>query len=88
MSDFLEKVGVSDLNEEQQQLVDVIGFDNLKKLIHACGGTFIYIPKSDTLTKKVRNQQIKREFDGKNISQLATRYNLSVRSIRDIVMKK
>lgn len=88
MADFINKLDFYSLNEEQQQIADAIGLDNLKKLIRAFGGTSLYIPKSDSLTKEYRNQQIKQKYDGKNISQLAAIYNLSVARIRTIVLEK
>lgn len=84
--DYIDKIKIGDLSREQQKIVNVIGFENLKKLIHAFGGSDIYIPKTETLTKEFRNQQIRREFSkGKSTDELAVKYGLSIASIRRIV---
>lgn len=86
---YIDKIKMDDLREEQHKIVDVIGFENLKKLIHEFGGSEIYIPKAETLTKEFRNQQIKQDFKkGKNTDELALKYNLSITTIRRIIRSR
>ena len=40
---------LSHLNEEQQEVVDIIGMDNYKALISVFGGSAIWIPKARSL---------------------------------------
>lgn len=42
-------VKLSHLNEDQQEVVDIIGMDNYKDLIDTFGGTPIWIPKARSL---------------------------------------
>lgn len=43
----LDRVQMSDLDEEQQQVAELIGLDNYKRLVNVFGGLSIYIPKAD-----------------------------------------
>lgn len=45
----LDRVQMSDLDEEQQQVAELIGLDNYKRLVSVFGGLSIYIPKAGRL---------------------------------------
>ena len=79
---------IEQLSGEQRELVETVGLDAYKKLVKYCGGSRVYIKKSDTLTKSERNAEIKQKFDGENIKRLAVEYNLSESTIRNILFKK
>lgn len=68
-----------DANEIAEQIFD--------ELVMRFGGDSPYIPAKKTDVEK-RNERIRREFDGRNHSQLAERYRLSVRTIYRILGKK
>ena len=68
---------IEQLSGEQKELAETVGLDAYKKLVKYCGGSRVYIKKSDTLTKSERNAEIKQKFDGENIKRLAVEYNLS-----------
>lgn len=85
----IEKITCLDqLYGEQRELAETVGLDAYKKLVKYCGGSRVYIKKSDTLTKSERNAEIKQKFDGENIKRLAVEYNLSESTIRNILFKK
>lgn len=85
----IEKITHLDqLSGEQRELAETVGLDAYKKLVKYCGGSRIYIKKSDTLTKAERNAEIRQKFNGKNIKKLAAEYNLSESAIRNILFKK
>lgn len=46
-------------------------------IVNEYGGTSIYIPKDMRLFSDARNKKILAEFDGKNVSFLAQKYQLS-----------
>lgn len=69
---------------EYEGIAKAIGVHNLIKLAEYAGGASIYIPKADTLIRPIRDKKIKEEFNGYNHLQLAKKYNLSVRWIREI----
>ncbi len=85
----IEKItDIDQLSGEQRELAETVGLDAYKKLVKYCGGSRVYIKKSDTLTKNERNAEIKHKFNGENIKRLAVEYNLSESTIRNILYKK
>ena len=78
----LDRVQMSDLDEEQQQVAELIGLDNYKRLVSVFGGLSIYIPKADAWERMARDEQIREEFDGYNFKELAGRYGLTEVRIR------
>ncbi|STQ75519.1 Mor transcription activator family protein [Grimontia hollisae] len=52
------------------------------------GGRDIYIPKGDTLKASLRDIQIWRDFNGRNIEQLAAQHNLTERQITSIIKEQ
>lgn len=84
----LEKVRLEDLDQEQQEVAELIGLENYKKLMAKYGGVSIYIPKADRLERMERNDKIRAEFTGYNFRDLAVKYGLTEVSIRSIVADK
>ena len=52
---------------------------------HYHGDRIKYIPKLDSLQRKERNDEIRREFGSIGIRHIAKKHNLSIESIRSIV---
>jgi Mor family transcriptional regulator len=48
----------------------------------------IYIPKYDAITRAVRNRVIKAEFTGNNHKELAKKYRVTQRHIRQIIQEE
>lgn len=88
MEDILKRLTYEDLNPEQQGFADLVGLDVFKMLVRKCGGTYLYIPKEDNITRPARNAMIKAEFTGSNIRELAKKYQLSEVQIRSIIAPK
>lgn len=65
-------------------IAEEIGISNFLALSKIVGGSTIYIPKNENLLKPVRDNQIKKEFNGCNHSELALKYNLSESWIRKL----
>ncbi len=84
----LEKVKLEDLDQDQQQVAELIGLENYKKLMNVYGGMSVYIPKADRLERMEQNDKIRAEFDGYNFRELAQKYGLTEVSIRSIVSDK
>lgn len=84
----MQRLRYEDLNQEQQGFADLVGLDIFKELVRKCGGTYMYIPKEDNITRPARNAMIKAEFTGSNIRELAKKYQLSEVQIRSIVAPK
>ena len=84
----VDKIQLDDLNDEQQQVAELIGLENFKRLISVFGGVNLYIPKADKLERMDRNDRIREEFNGYNFRELAQKYGLTEVSIRSIVSDK
>lgn len=81
----IEKIDLSMLPEEYKETAEVIGVESFLKLCAHCGGSNLYIPKMDRVTRHIRDAKIQKEFDGGNYKELARKYKLSENHIRKIV---
>ncbi|EJU21181.1 Mor transcription activator family protein [Peptoanaerobacter stomatis] len=83
---MLDKLTIDDIdNKEQRAIAEIIGIKAYISLVKNYGGTSIYILKEDSLVKDIRDNKIREEFNGGNYVYLAKKYNLSDRTIRDII---
>ncbi len=85
MENLLSKLTIDDLPQSQKDIAEAIGLENYLKLVKLISGDSIYICKEDELLRCLRNAEIKRKFNGYNHVALAREYNLTVRSVRNIV---
>ena len=74
MEDILQRLTYEDLSQEHQGIADLIGLDVFKTLVRKYGGTYLYIPKEDNITRPIR--------------ELAKKYQLSEVQIRSIIAPK
>ena len=88
MVDIEKIVSSEQLAGGKKELANVIGLEAYKKLVQHYGGSYIYINKPDTVTRKERDAEICRKFNGKNYCQLAQEYNLTENRIRSILKQK
>lgn len=77
-----------DLQENHREIADVVGFDNLIKLIEHFGGNSIYIPQKYELYRFKLYATILEQYDGTNIKRLATDYGVSEKTVYTIVKNK
>lgn len=82
---MLSKLTIEDLPASQQDIAIVIGIENYIKLVRLISGNSVYICKEDEIVRCVRNAEIKRKFNGYNRAELAREYNLTTRTVRNIV---
>lgn len=83
-----EKMDIDLLPFPLRQYGRIIGMDNLLKLAEAAGGKKIYIPKKDNILKYYLVQQVRTEYDGSNVQELAEKYGISDRSIYNYIKMK
>ncbi len=83
--DIGKKVLFEDLEEDDRELAELIGVENFIKLVQNYGGGSIYLKKLETVTRKVRDREIKSKFTGFNYSELAREYRLSEKMVRNII---
>ena len=81
----LDELTIDDLDEEQRELADCIGFEAYKQLIATYAGNTINVRMPDRLMIGQRNRKICAEYNGYNLSALARRYGLTERHIRNII---
>lgn len=67
-----------------REIAKKIGIENLLALADMLGGTTFYLPKADSLIRPVRDQHIKDEFNGYNHVDLAHKYNVTERWVREL----
>jgi len=80
-----EFIALEDLSEFQRDIADLIGLENYIKLAKRYGGDDIYIQKYSELLRPNRDREIMDKFNGYNYSELAAEYNLSTRTIYNLV---
>ncbi len=67
-----------------KQISEAIGVENFYKLAEVVGGATVYIPKPESLVRPARDARIKSEFNGYNHSELAKRYGVTERWVRQL----
>lgn len=67
-----------------KQIAEAIGPENFYRLAEVVGGATIYIPKPESLTRPVRDAHIKAEFNGYNHPELARKYGVTERWVRQL----
>lgn len=75
-------IEMSDLEGEQLELAETVGIESYRNLVKVYAGQFVYISKAETVLLKKRNQRIRAEYNGRNVRELAIKYNLSESTIR------
>lgn len=75
------------LNSIYRELADIIGMENTIKLYDEFKGQQVSFPVK-LHNKQYVHEEIKNEFNGANLKQLAVKYGYSERTVRRIVQKK
>ncbi len=88
MLDIEKIVSFEQLSGDQRELAETVGLEAYKKLVVNYGGMHVYICKSETVLRELRNTEICNEFNGFNYRELAKKYNLSEKTVREIVSGK
>lgn len=68
------------LNDVYREIADEIGIENTFLIFKLYRGTQVSFPNR-LFSKEYTHRAIMEEYNGKNVSQLAQKYNYSVRSI-------
>jgi len=84
--EFYKKEGnIEKLPELLRQIVNSLGIETALKVLEILAGEKVYFPKLDSVLNSIRDMMIKQEFEGSNYKELALKYNLSTRKIREII---
>ena len=85
MDDFAKELTLDMIPEGLYlKIATAIGVDGFYKLTEAIGGATVYIPKPDALLRPVRDEHIKKEFNGWNHIELARKYDVTERWVRHL----
>ena len=85
---IIGEVTMEDLPESYRDVARVIGVENAVKLSAVVGGLGYYFPQLEGILRKRRDEYIRREFNGNNHRELAKKFNLTERWVREIVEQK
>jgi Mor family transcriptional regulator len=81
-----ELIDPKELPEPYNYMVTLIGIENTLKIANMYQGTGLYLPKLDSVLTKIRDRNIRKEFNGYNYRELAHKYNLTERWIRELIL--
>jgi Mor family transcriptional regulator len=71
--------------ERYRPIAELIGVENFIKLADYSKGDTFYIPSSEFFLRPIRDQRIREEYKGNNTRQLAQKFKISERRVREIV---
>lgn len=84
----MEEVYINSLNDEQIEIIRLIGLKSFMKICEYAGGESIYFPSMRSAKIIARNVKIRNEFDGKNYKYLSEKYRISERHVRRVIHSK
>ncbi len=84
-NEWYDEISADELPEPYKEIAKAIGMKHTIELAKLYQGTGFYLPKLDGVLNKIRDKKIKNEFNGSNYKELAIKYNLTERWIRQIV---
>lgn len=82
---LVNELTLDDLEGEQRALAECLGIDAYKRLLLMYAGSTFTVRMPDKVTIPLRNKRIRSEFNGYNWGELARKYNLHEKTIRNIV---
>lgn len=82
---LVNELTLDDLEGEQKALAECLGLEAYKRLLLMYAGSTFTVRMPDTVTIPLRNKRIRSEFNGYNWGELARKYNLHEKTIRNIV---
>ncbi|MBQ8515620.1 MAG: hypothetical protein IJ496_09510 [Ruminococcus sp.] len=84
----LDRLTMEQLQGNQKELAETIGIEAYRKLVARYGGGNVYVCKLDTLLQPFRDEEIYRMFNGRNYREIAVQYNLTEKTVREIIAKQ
>lgn len=82
------KLKISDLPPQFENIAKELGIERAKLLFKEFGGTSVYFPTEKMIYKESRDREILSKFNGFNIKELASKYNMSESYVRAIIRQK
>ena len=86
LPEWAKEVRLEDLkNQTAREMAEIIGVENTMKLIIVYSSSTFYMPKMDSIYRVVRDRRINAEYNGRNVRELAIKYDVSENWVRRIV---
>ena len=79
------KIRKEDVYEHLEMLYEIVGDEKYLEIIRMYGGANMYIPTYKATIRNSRNREIRKRYNGVNLSLLAAEYGMSVNNLRNIV---
>lgn len=82
------KIRKEDVYEHLEMLYEIVGDEKYLEIIRMYGGSNLYIPTYKATirnSRNSRNREIRKRYNGVNLSLLAAEYGMSVNNLRNIV---
>ena len=79
------KIRKEDVYEHLEMLYEIVGDEKYLEIIRMYGGSNLYIPTYKATIRNSRNREIRKRYNGVNLSLLAAEYGMSVNNLRNIV---
>lgn len=84
MRDLKKKPEAEALNTVYRELSELVGYENMQKIHNEYRGQQITFPV-ELYSREYVHNMIRKEYNGKNVNELAIKYGYNERSIRRIV---
>jgi Mor family transcriptional regulator len=85
MEKMINSLALDDLEGAAYDLAEVVGIEAFRELVRVYGGGQLYIPLEREVCRPQRDIAIRRAYNGRNVRQLARRYELTDRTVQRIV---
>ena len=80
-------IKLEDIPNAYRDVAQIVGVDAYIQLCKVLGGSSMYFPTARTILKPIRDEQIKREFNGSNFRSLSLKHGICETQIRKILFK-
>ena len=87
-TELLRLVRMEDLQGADRDMAELIGLEAYLRLAEVYGGTTPYIALPGSISIPARNRVINEEYDGTNAAEIARRWGISERHVREITKAK
>lgn len=85
MEDLVKELTIDMIPDGDNRIIaETIGVENYYKLCSVAGGSTIYLQKPESVLRPVRDAHIKAEFNGYNHPELARKYGVTERWVRQL----
>ncbi len=86
-TDFKKNIIYNNPGSSIAVITQEIGIDAAIRIVELFAGEVIYIPRWQSVCRQVRDKRIADEFTGCNYDELAKRYDLTARQVRNIIAR-